>query len=105
MAPSSPDVQAAAQVAAGDLAAGLRTLADGAPPDLASVLHMAADQAERQALPAEDPARLIDLLVSARQLLREAQQWSASDRVRDGLAALGIEVRDTPQGPVWERRT
>jgi cyanophycinase-like exopeptidase len=105
MAPSSPDVQAAAQVAAGDLAAGLRTLADGAPPDLASVLHMAADQAERQALPAEDPARLIDLLVSARQLLRDAQQWSASDRVRDELAALGIEVRDTPQGPVWERRT
>lgn len=105
MAPSSPDVQAAAQVAAGDLAAGLRTLADAAPPNLASVLHMAADQAERQVLPNEDPARLIDLLVSARQLLREAQQWSASDRVRDELAALGIQVRDTPQGPVWERRT
>jgi len=42
--------------------------------------------------------------VSARQLLREAKQWSASDRVRDDLAALGIEVRDTPDGPVWERR-
>jgi cysteinyl-tRNA synthetase len=54
--------------------------------------------------PTVDPARLIDLLVLARQLLREAKQWSASDRVRDDLVALGIEVRDTPDGPVWERR-
>jgi len=99
-----PDVQAASQVASGDLATGLRTLAEASPPDQASVLRMAAEQAERMVTPTEDPARLIELLISARQLLREAKQWSASDRVRDDLAALGIEVRDTPDGPVWERR-
>jgi len=98
------DVQAASQVASGDLAAGLRTLAEASPPDQASVLRMAAEQAERMVTPTEDPAKLIDLLVSARQLLRQAKQWSASDRVRDDLADLGIEVRDTPEGPVWERR-
>lgn len=102
--PPPPDVQAATQVASGELAAGLRTLADTSPPDQASVLRMAADQVEHMVTAREDPARLIDLLVSARQLLREAKQWSASDRVRDDLAALGIEVRDTPNGPVWERR-
>jgi len=91
-------------LAAGDLPAGLRTLAQASPPDQASVLQLAAAQAERMAATTEDPSRLIDLLVSARQLLREAKQWSASDRVRDDLAALGIEVRDTPDGPVWERR-
>lgn len=99
-----PDVQAASQIASGDLAAGLRTLAETSSPDQASVLRMAAEQAERMVTPTVDPARLIDLLVVARQLLREAKQWSASDRVRDDLVALGIEVRDTPDGPVWERR-
>ena len=100
----SSTVEAATLLAAGDLPAGLRTLAQASPPNQASVLQLAAAQAERMAATTEDPSRLIDLLVSARQLLREAKQWSASDRVRDDLAALGIEVRDTPDGPVWERR-
>ncbi|MCJ7512499.1 MAG: hypothetical protein MUO23_05965 [Anaerolineales bacterium] len=97
-------VQAASQVASADLAAGLRTLAGVADREQASVLLMAAERAEQMSLPAEDPSRLIDLLVAAREQLREAKQWSASDSVRDGLAALGIEIRDTPDGPVWERR-
>ena len=25
-----------------------------------------------------------------------------SDAARDELAALGVEVRDTPEGPVWD---
>jgi hypothetical protein len=100
----SSTVQAATLLAGGDLPAGLRALAQASPPDQASVLQLAAAQAERLAATAEDPSRWIDLLVSTRELLREARQWSASDRVRDELAALGIDVRDTPQGPLWERR-
>ncbi len=96
--------QAAAQISSGDLATGLRTMASAVPPDIASILALAAHQAGRMIVPAEDPARLIDLLLTARQELRAANAWAASDAIRDALVSLGIEVRDLPDGPVWERR-
>ncbi len=45
----------------------------------------------------------IDALVSARDAARDARDWSESDRIRDELAARGITVEDTPQGPRWFR--
>ena len=45
----------------------------------------------------------IELLLDARQRARAAKDFASSDALRDGLTALGIEVRDTPGGAVWER--
>lgn len=45
----------------------------------------------------------IDLLLDARQRARAAKDFASSDALRDGLTALGIEVRDTPDGVTWER--
>lgn len=45
----------------------------------------------------------IDLLLDARQRARAAKDFASSDALRDGLVALGIEVRDTPDGVTWER--
>lgn len=45
----------------------------------------------------------IDLALALRHRAREAKDFSTSDAVRDGLVALGIEVRDTPEGATWER--
>ena len=45
----------------------------------------------------------IDLLLDARQRARATKDFASSDALRDGLIALGIEVRDTPDGAVWER--
>jgi cyanophycinase-like exopeptidase len=44
----------------------------------------------------------IDLLLELRRDARAAQRFELSDRIRDGLAELGVEVRDTGQGPEWE---
>ncbi|MEX1005846.1 MAG: hypothetical protein WD156_10830 [Acidimicrobiia bacterium] len=44
----------------------------------------------------------IDLLLELRRDARDAQRFEMSDRIRDGLAELGIEVRDTGHGPEWE---
>lgn len=44
----------------------------------------------------------IDLLLELRRDARAAQRFEVSDRIRDGLAELGVEVRDTGQGPEWE---
>lgn len=43
----------------------------------------------------------IDLALKQRQAARERKDFAASDAIREGLAALGIEIEDTPQGPRW----
>ena len=50
-----------------------------------------------------DIAPLGELLLEVRQELRRARQYALADRIRGGLAALGIVVEDTPQGSVWRR--
>jgi len=47
----------------------------------------------------ELPAGAAELL-EARAAARAAKDWAESDRLRDELAAMGVEVRDTPQGQV-----
>ena len=44
---------------------------------------------------------VVDVALAARQLAREQKDFAMSDLVRDRLAAAGIEVRDTPDGPEW----
>jgi cysteinyl-tRNA synthetase len=46
----------------------------------------------------------IDALVAERQAARAAKDWATSDRLRDQLAAEGIELVDTPDGTSWRRR-
>jgi len=47
----------------------------------------------------------VEIALAARQRARAAKDFAASDAVRDGLAALGIEVRDTSDGVTWEGST
>jgi len=46
----------------------------------------------------------IDGLVAARQAARAAKDWAEADRIRDELAAEGIELIDGPDGTTWRRR-
>jgi len=41
----------------------------------------------------------VAVLLAARTEARAAEDWDRADAIRDGLAALGITVEDTPQGP------
>jgi cysteinyl-tRNA synthetase len=41
-------------------------------------------------------------LLSQRDAARSAKDFQASDQLRDQLASLGVVVRDTPTGQVWE---
>lgn len=43
----------------------------------------------------------IELLVATRNDLRAAKQWAASDKIRDGLKALGVVIEDSAQGSTW----
>lgn len=46
----------------------------------------------------------VELLLRLRSEARDARRWEDSDAIRDGLAELDIEVRDTPDGVEWEVR-
>ena len=52
----------------------------------------------------QDAAPFIDLLVALRGELRGAKQWALADRVRDGLTALGVEMKDGPEGTSWSMK-
>ena len=40
----------------------------------------------------------VEALLSARAEARAAKDWGRADAVRDGLAAIGLKIMDTPQG-------
>lgn len=45
---------------------------------------------------------VVEVALDARRRAREARDYATSDAIRDGLAAAGIEVRDTPAGMEWD---
>jgi cysteinyl-tRNA synthetase len=51
--------------------------------------------AERQA---------IDQLVAARTQARQNRDWPRADQLRAELDALGVDLTDTPEGPIWQLR-
>lgn len=58
------------------------------------------------AQPEEDPRRAelapqIEQLLARRAIAREAKDWDSADAIRDELAALGVTVIDTADGPEW----
>lgn len=53
-----------------------------------------------------DPRRRIapyvGILLEVRDRARSEGRWTEADAIRDALAAVGVEVRDTPDGSEWE---
>lgn len=46
----------------------------------------------------------IEARLQEREEARQRRDWATADRIRAELAAQGLEVIDTPGGPVWRRR-
>ncbi|MGN1063539.1 MAG: cysteine--tRNA ligase [Alphaproteobacteria bacterium] len=55
-------------------------------------------QLNQETLPSD-----IQALIDQRQAYRAAKNWPQADALKQKLLQLGIEVKDTPQGPVWRR--
>jgi cysteinyl-tRNA synthetase len=51
----------------------------------------------------DDLAAKVEVLLERRKNARAAKDWAESDRVRDELTALGVKIKDGPQGTTWER--
>ena len=46
---------------------------------------------------------LMELMLDLRNHARASKDFASSDRIRDGLLKLGILVKDTKEGSVWEK--
>ena len=45
---------------------------------------------------------VVDMLLEQRNKAKAAKDWATSDAIRDKLAALGFEVKDTKDGATWK---
>jgi cysteinyl-tRNA synthetase len=44
---------------------------------------------------------LVAVALDQRKAARERKDYAAADSIRDQLAAAGIAIEDTPEGPRW----
>ncbi len=47
---------------------------------------------------------LVAGLLEQRQEARRSKDFATADAIRDRIKAAGIEIEDTPDGPVWSLR-
>ena len=86
--------------------AGDTTQSDAGDRGRALLRRMVARLGELARTGAHDPRQVVggfvDALLDARSTAREGHRYDEADRLRDRLLALGVEVRDTPTGTVWD---
>ena len=85
------------QTIAGDALDALRTLFHTFAFDILGLTSEADGNAERE----EAFGKAIDLLLEIRATAKANKDWATSDKVRNELAALGFEVKDTKDGATW----
>jgi cysteinyl-tRNA synthetase len=72
--------------------------AQAALRELCGVLGLTLQSPAKQS---QEAAPFIDLLITLRTELRAAKQWAIADQVRDGLTALGVEIKDGAEETTW----
>ena len=85
------------QTIATDALEALRTLFHTFAFDILGLTSEADGNAEREAA----FGKAIDLLLDIRATAKANKDWATSDKVRNELAALGFEVKDTKDGATW----
>ena len=85
------------QTIAADALEALRTLFYTFAFDILGLTSEADGNAEREAA----FGKAIDLLLDIRATAKANKDWATSDKVRNELAALGFEVKDTKDGATW----
>jgi cysteinyl-tRNA synthetase len=98
--------------------AGNKLLADGPSAELTVAVRQVVGMLDVLGLDPADPAwpdagggtdtrmsdavdALVQGLLAERAEARAAKDWARADAIRDRIKAAGIEVEDTPAGPVW----
>ena len=91
------DSAIAARVRAGEDSPDL----DNASATFRSLIVRLGERAATGGDPRAALSPLVEALLALRQEARANRDWAASDRIRDRMAAAGIEVRDSADGATW----
>ena len=83
-------------------AAGRERLLEVMHTFVSDILGLRDEAASGNAAREEAFAGAIDLLLEIRAKAKAAKDWTTSDQIRDRLAALGFEVKDTKDGATWK---
>ena len=70
---------------------------------LGNVLGLISREHTESKTSGEDFDHLMDVLLDVRSDLRKEKNFQISDKIRDGLGAIGISIKDTPDGASWEK--
>ena len=69
---------------------------------LRQMIHALGEASSSGLIPmSETIGPFVDLLIRLREFARVEKDFTMSDSIRDGLAKMKIEIRDTPTGPEW----
>jgi cysteinyl-tRNA synthetase len=90
-------------VAAYDEIIGVLGLAEPTA-DLGGIAEAIATLAGELGLDDVEGESAIEAMIDLRAKARSDKDWEAADQIRDGLAAAGIVLEDTPDGVRWHRR-
>ena len=73
--------------------------------ELANLLGLFRRRIEKAAAGGDEFADgLMELFIQVRAEARKSKQFAIADRIRDGLAALGVTIEDRPEGTRWQRQ-
>jgi cyanophycinase-like exopeptidase len=82
------------------------TQSDAGDRGRASLRRMVARLGELARRGAQDPRDIVggyvESLLTERATARSSRRYDDADRIRDTLIRLGVEVRDSPEGTVWQ---
>ncbi len=89
---------------------GKATICAGCLKELTEVMHLFAfdilglrdDHAANNDAREEAYGKVVDMVLDLRSKAKAAKDWTTSDKIRDELAALGFEVKDTKDGATWK---
>ena len=65
----------------------------------------AASENLEQELSSDPQTNVIEQLIQARTAARKARDFSTADRIRDELLAMNIEIKDSPSGTSWHKKS
>ena len=61
------------------------------------------DRNEAAAAEADDVSETVEARIQARAEAKAVKDWSTADAIRDELVAMGIAIKDGPEGTTWSR--
>lgn len=72
--------------------------------DVLGILFEVAGSGQDEGEDTQMVEQLMQLLLDIREEARGKKDWPTADVIRDRLGEMGIEIKDTPQGPKWSPR-